>query len=105
MIKFIEVLADLNLDNCNNGISILKKGRYELMNSSSTNSGYDIELYGDLIKAGIYLAGQQYHDFTACISFKKGYWNHLVKEYEPKLKSIEDQLEYDFYSSRNPILQ
>ncbi|RXK46506.1 hypothetical protein [Aquirufa rosea] len=75
------------------------------MNSNSTGSGHDIELCGNLIKAGIYLAGEQYHDLTACISFKKGYWNDLVKEYKPNFKSIEDQMEYDFYSALNPILQ
>ncbi len=105
MIKFIEVPKDLSLNNCSNGISILRKGKYELMYSNSTCSGYDIEVDGNLIKAGIYLAGQQYQDFTAYISFKKDYWNNLVKEYEPNLESIEDQLEYDFYSALNPVFQ
>lgn len=103
MIKFIEVLKDLSLNNGSNGISILRKGRYELMYSNSTISGYDIEVDGNLIKAGIYLAGQQHQDFTTYVSFKKDYWNNLVREYEPNLESIEDQLEYDFYSALNPV--
>ncbi len=103
MIKFIEVLADLKLNNCNNSFSILRKGRYELMNSNSTSSGYDIKVCGNLIKAGIYLAGQHHHDFSTCISFKKEYWNNLVKEYQPNFKSIDDQLKYDFHSALNPI--
>lgn len=65
------------------------------MYSNSKSSGYDIELYGNQIKAGLYLA-EQYHDFTACISFQKACWNNLIEEYKSNFKSIEDQLEYDF---------
>lgn len=65
------------------------------MYSNSTSSGYDIELYGNLINAGLYLA-VQYHDFTDCISFQKVCWNNLIEEYKSNFKSTEDQLEYDF---------
>jgi len=103
MIKFIEVLEDINLDNLNNCISTLRKGRYELMNSNSTISGYDFELIGNSIKIGIYLAGQEHQDFSTCVTIPTVHWNRLVKEYIPKFNSIEDQLEYDFHSSLNPI--
>jgi hypothetical protein len=105
MIKFIEVLEDINLDNLNNCISILRKGRYELMNSNSTICGYDFELIGNSIKIGIYLAGQEHQEFTTCVTMPNVYWNKFVKEYIPKFKSIEDQLEYDFHSSLNPVFK
>lgn len=100
MIKILKITQDTKLDNSINQLTTIPRGLYEVMESTTTNSGYDFKIKNKMIRVGVYLAGSHYMDYTTYLNFPLELWGKTIFENEPDLKTFEEQLQYSFYNRK-----
>lgn len=105
MIKILNITKDIKLDNSINQLTNIPRGLYEVMESTTTNSGYDFIIKNRMIRVGVYLAGSHYMDYTTYLNFPLKLWGECIFEHTPMFRSIEDMLQYVFYSRKFPLFK